>query len=70
MYDSGLSDNGCYCCKHRRYDTNFDETWCGHKPPPDMLGPRFIVNDGGHCEHFERDTELYPLQPDKERDDG
>lgn len=43
----------CMYCKHNEYDSWHDETWCGHKPPPEGLPERLQNDKWGSCEHYE-----------------
>ena len=54
MYDDPCTDKPCIRCVYREYDTFHDELWCTHKPPPDYLPNRLIVNREGTCEYWEK----------------
>ena len=43
----------CENCKYRNYDSFHDESWCGHKPKPNGLGERLLVEPTGCCEYWE-----------------
>ena len=53
MYEEPSSVNNCGKCKHKEYDSFFDERWCGHKPVPEGVGHRYIIDNWGTCEYFE-----------------
>lgn len=42
-------------CQHRGYDSFHDEMYCRHKPPPDNLGPRLLIDPDCWCEFCEKD---------------
>lgn len=52
-YDEPCRDRPCMNCKYMTYDSFHDETWCDHKPPPDGLGARLLVDKWGSCEFWE-----------------
>ena len=58
-YHEPNADRPCHQCKHRRYDSFHDEQWCDHKPLPDGLPERLLIDNWGHCEYWELDTVLW-----------
>ena len=55
-YDEPDANEPCMYCQFREYDSFHDEKWCGHKPPPEGLPPRLLIDRWGHCAYWSRDT--------------
>lgn len=47
----------CAECKHRQYDSHYDEQWCGHMPQPEGLATWLAINNFGGCDYWE-DVEM------------
>lgn len=58
MYNVPCEEEPCMFCKFREYDSFHDELWCGHKPPPDGLNGRLLIDKWGTCEWWEDNDDL------------
>ena len=52
FYDEPNADEPCMICQFSNYDSFHGEKWCGHKPPPEGLPPRLLIDRWGHCSYW------------------
>ena len=56
MYTEPYQEECCANCKYRRYDSFFNEPWCGHEPKPEDLHESRLISNFGNCEYFKKEN--------------